>query len=462
MNKLYSDVQPQTKRLEILFYIMIIFALLGPTFGIQLTPNFKLTLFRVAFFLLALFLFMHLIKQKRLDVSQFVPIRRVVAFFLFWLVYAAVSLAWVMDLTLGIRYLFFLMMMIPLCLSLPYFVRTEKHLWRTVTILFGVFCIMVYFGLFESVTYFHLPSSRYWLTDSASVTSFFQNQNDFATAITLAFPFLGTALYSLKLDPKWKIFIYMTIIFALFCLLATGSRSNTFFAIPLILIVWLISLPFTVEKKKLLRYQNWVKGLAVILSISLMVGVMSDMLLAKGGRDKLASTLGIFIDLKTGPLDIDELDAGVELGKGTGGRSITVRKYLLLYGLDFLMKSHLIGVGAGNVEAHMKGKKGIDKVNIHNWWAEVLVNFGVIVFALYMFFYLWLLRRLWLLASLKKSPKMSPLVRWTALSTFISMIGFVFGGIAPSTCIHFTPMWIVLGLGLAVVVIGGQQRIVAR
>ncbi|SFI64725.1 O-antigen ligase family protein [Thermoflavimicrobium dichotomicum] len=444
------------KRLELIFYFMIAFALLGPTLGIDLHPEFKLTFFRIAFFVLLAFLIIRFLKYKDLEASHLYPIRWYIAFFAFWFIYAVISLAWVIQIKFGIRYVFFLFMMILLCLAFPYFARDEKRIWRSLGVAFAVFSIMVYFGLFESVTYFHLPSSRYWGSKSASVTSFFQNQNDFATTITLALPFLATALHTLNLRRKMKVFLYFTIIFALYCLLATGSRSNTFFALPLIFVVWVIALPFTVPKEKLTK-NNIFKGVAVVLSIALIVGLLSQFLLAENGRAKLASTIGIFQDLKSGTMNIHELDE-VEKGEGTGGQSITVRKYLLLYGLDFLQKSHYLGVGAGNVEAHMKGKKGVNKVNIHNWWAEVLVNFGVIVFVLYMALYLWLLYQLWLLAQIKKSPSISPVIRWGAIASLLSLIGFFFGAIAPSSCIHFTPMWSTIGIALAIVAIGNKQK----
>ncbi|RAL24544.1 O-antigen ligase family protein [Thermoflavimicrobium daqui] len=443
-------------RLEILFYVMMAFALLGPTFGVKLLPNFNLMFFRIAFFVLLIALIVRFISTKQLEASHLKPIRWPIAFFAFWLLYAAISLIWVINLKFGIRYLFFLAMMIPFCIAFPYFAHSQKQLRRTFVVGFAVFCIMVLFGFFESITYFHLPSSRYYMSDSASVTSFFRNQNDFATYITLAFPFLATAMYALKLSRKMKICLYILIVIALYCLLATGSRSNTFFALPLILIIWLLALPFTVQKEKLTKKYIF-KGIAVILSVVLLVSLLSQVLLAQNGRDKLASTFGIFKDLKGGTMNIHELDE-VEKGEGTGGQSITVRKYLLLYGLDFLQKSHFLGVGAGNVEAHMKGKKGVNKVNIHNWWAEVLVNFGVIVFVLYMSVYLWLLVKLWNLSRIKKAPHVSSFVRWSALSSLLALIGFSFGGIAPSSCIHFTPMWSVIGIALAVVAIGEKQR----
>src|SRR5690606_15848628 len=132
------------------------------------------------------------------------PIRWYAAFFAFWFLYALLSLTWVVSINDAIRYIVFLGMMLLLTLSLPYFIRTELKFWRTQQVLLGVFAAMILFGVFESITLLHLPSSRGYGFDSAIVTSVFHNQNDFATCITLGLPFLITALYLLDLNKRHK------------------------------------------------------------------------------------------------------------------------------------------------------------------------------------------------------------------------------------------------------------------
>src|SRR5690606_17923473 len=305
----------------------------------------------------------------------------------------------------------------------------------------------------------HLPSSRYWGQDFPSVTSFFTNQNDLATAVSLLLPYLALYLYMVRGSLWRKGWVYLTIVFALYCLLVTGSRGNTFFALPLMVIVWMITLPFTTPREELWNWRNWLKGAGVIISIALIVGCMYMFLFDGATRDKLATATGILLDIQGTTWNVDELEGELEAGAGTRGMSIVIRWYLLLYGLRFVKESHFMGVGAGNVEAHMEAYRHQleNIVNIHNWWAEILVNFGVIVFGLYVVFYGLLLWRLWKLARLKSSPRVSPLVRWGALSSMLSLIGYLCGGMFPSTSIHVTPMWIVYGIALAIVVVGERQ-----
>ena len=105
----------------------------------------------------------------------------------------------------AVKYIIFLGMMLLLTLSLPYFLSSEHKFWKTQGILLGVFAAIIAFGVFESITLLHLPSSRGFGFDSAIVTSVFNNQNDLASCITLAIPFLITALYMLDLSKETKV-----------------------------------------------------------------------------------------------------------------------------------------------------------------------------------------------------------------------------------------------------------------
>lgn len=450
---------PRQKRLEQLFYLMIAFALLGPTLGFPITENFNLTFFRIAFILLAGGIIIRLAMQKSLETSYMYPVRWYAFFFLFWFIYGMISLTWAASLGAGIKYMVFLSMMMLLALSLPFFIHTENHFWKTGRLLFWVFAAIVFFGVFESITLIHLPVSRAYGKLSASVTSVFTNQNDLATCITIALPFVITALYMLSLSKKHKLFIYLTGVMALYVLLATGSRSNTFFALPLASMVLIVGLPFVVERRKLTK-KNIGKALIAIIVALIIVNMMSLVFLSPEAREqaktKLSSTFGFILDIQKGSWTVD--DGETEVVEGETGQSATVRKYLILNGLKFLQESHFMGVGAGNVEVHMEGAPKVNKVNMHNWWAEVLVNFGVIIFVLYIALYGWMLWRLWKLASLKISPNISPVIRWGAISSLAALTGYFIGGMAPSTAIHFTPMWILYGIGLAVIALGEREK----
>ncbi|MFC4077400.1 O-antigen ligase family protein [Salinithrix halophila] len=458
-----SLLLPRQQKLNQLFHLMVVFAVLGPTLGVPVIPGFKLTLFRLFFLTLAAGLFIRWARSRDLESSHMHPVRWYTAFFAFWVVYAAVSLTWAGSLGLGLKYLTFLVTMLLLCLSFPFFLKGSSHIEQTGRVLFWAFFIIVVYGLIESVTYWHLPASRYFGRESSNVTSFFSNQNDFATAITLGLPFLVTALYMLAARRKAKVLIYLTGIITLCDLFLTGSRSNSGFALPLVAVTWLALIPFTVERSKR-NFRNLLKGAGLLLLAVVVTGGLLSSVLSDQTRSKLGSTLGVFNDLQSSWTLPNEDDIPLDEEEASSrDQSISIRKALIMNGLHFLARSHYLGVGAGNIEYYMLGAPGVGaKSNIHNWWAEVLVNFGVGVFLLYMTLYFWMLWRLFRLARVKEAVGLSPVIRWGATASFIALIGYFFGGMSPSTAIHFTPMWIVYGFALAVIAVGERQRYAAR
>ncbi|SMO66584.1 O-antigen ligase family protein [Melghirimyces algeriensis] len=456
-----SLLLPGSQQLNRLFHLMVVFAVLGPTLGVQVPwgtsdPWLNVTFFRATFFLLVAGLVIRWVNEHSLESSHMYPVRWFTAFFAFWILYATVSLTWVADLYKGLRYSAFLLIMLSLCLSFPLFIKNHLNMENTSKVLFGVFFILVVFGLSESVFLWHLPVSRYYEQNVPYPTSFFTNQNDFATTITLGLPFLVTALYMIPMRRRNKGLIYTTGIIALSCLLITGSRSNSGFALPLITISWLISIFFTVERTKLRRH--FLKGVGWVFLGILLVAVLSSTLISPQIRDKLGTTMGVIQNLQKDwqlQQDGDVVESG---DPAPEGKSISIRKALIINGLRFLHHSNYLGVGAGNIEYFMEGAPNVyNKTNIHNWWAEILVNFGVLVFTLYMCLYIWLLHRLWRLARITNTG-LSPVIRWGATASLIALIGYVFGAMSPSTAIHFTPMWIVYGFALAVVAVGEREQ----
>jgi len=63
---------------------------------------------------------------------------------------------------------------------------------------------------------------------------------------------------------------------------------------------------------------------------------------------------------------------------------------LIRNGLVFLSSTFGFGVGAGNIEYWMEHNPVYNTssiTNMHNWWIEILVAYGVIIFILYIVFF---------------------------------------------------------------------------
>lgn len=78
--------------------------------------------------------------------------------------------------------------------------------------------------------------------------------------------------------------------------------------------------------------------------------------------------------------------------------SDAVRLNLIRNGLVFLKETFGFGVGTSNAEYWMANETVYNVrgfTNVHNWWAEILTNFGIIIFVLYIIFYIFLFYSIW-------------------------------------------------------------------
>lgn len=125
--------------------------------------------------------------------------------------------------------------------------------------------------------------------------------------------------------------------------------------------------------------------------------------------------------------------------------SNSVRKNLLLNGLDYLKKSHYMGLGAGGFQASnvLKLNKYPDNgvVGAHNFMIEILSQYGVVIFAMLMSVFIWVL--LVLLRAFKRKlwDEKHFLVLWL-------LITLVFMGNANSTFLSLPINWFLVVLVL--------------
>jgi teichuronic acid biosynthesis protein TuaE len=412
------------------FLIMLPAAIVG---SIAAWPTFRtLSAFRLLYLGLCIGAPTWLLLQRRFSLK--LEVGGFLLFLAFWVVWALGSLTWAVDKLAGIRYCIFLAMMVSLSIGTVLAVDSAKTVRTLLLILLLVFLLAVGIGLAEIATDFRLPTSgligRAERFQWAS-TSFFHNQNDFATYITLWFPFLLAAAFFTTRRVSVVPAALICALLCIACLLYTGSRTNLL-AFALIIPSLLLAIA--------LRGGVNIKLWQVVLGLVLLFGIA------------LATYVGINGSLPLLPLPeigiqhwrFDTLSSEIAAGAGSGGSRIK----LVVNGLTALRNTYFVGVGPGNAEYHLQRMPGTEAVyNLHNWWMEVLVNGGIFVFAGYLFFYAALLYGL-LQVAVKAQGE---ILAYAGTSLFAALVGYTFGALSPSSAIHFTPMWIHFGLSLAVI-----------
>jgi len=407
-------------------------AIAGPNLAAPPAP--WLFLFRVLIVLLGLGVVGYLLMDGRLVLPGGLP--RPAGLLAVWFCWTALSIGWADDLLAALRWTLFLAMLSGLAIAIALICRDRRRAQILLWTLFGVFVLACLIAVAEVVTGLHLPTfrqGREGRTGLIGVGSLFGNQNNFATYLSLSLPYL-LVLPVVFRDVRLRMVGYIGGGVALLFILATGSKSGLV-AAGLVILGLLVLIGTDRRARGRLVVAAGVAALAVLLVVPALLGV--------------------------GPVELDQrtitkLDFGIlgqqlETQEGSGG----VRSSLLDDGLGLVAETDGLGVGAGNAETHVRSLADFPGVaNLHNWWLEVLVNGGIVGFALYLLFYLTLLRRQVRAARRSRDP----FVRYLALSGALALIGWILGSIGPSTAIHFAPMWIVFGLSMGALVLWQRER----
>jgi teichuronic acid biosynthesis protein TuaE len=352
------------------------------------------------------------------------------------LAWSLMSIAWAENIGAAIRWTSFLMMMVGLTLVIPMCFTTRRRVIQLLKVLGWTFAGVTAFSFLEIATGVRLPTSR--LAGQAggsafAATSVFGNQNNFATFLTLALPYLIVLPLVFK-ERRLRIIGLVGTLADLAALLLTGSKDNLIAAglVFLTLILFLATDPK--QRTKLLgAVVIGVVALAVIVPSMSGSGLIP---LPKRAVDKFSFTL---------------LQKEIATGQGSGG----ARASLLGDGIDFVGQSGGIGVGAGNAETHVLELPVFPGVsNMHDWWLEVAVDLGLIGLALYAAYYVLLLIRQLRAARAATDP----LVHYLCLSGTAAMVGFIIGSLGPSTMIAFSPMWVMFGLSMTAIAVADRAQ----
>ncbi|MDO4432598.1 MAG: O-antigen ligase family protein [Aerococcaceae bacterium] len=337
-----------------------------------------------------------------------------------WWLWAFVSVLWVLNLKLWFQTLFLLTLGVSSVLALYFWVKKWRHWQQLIVTAWLMMTGLVAWGYLELLTGKYLFADLSKLYRGQTNLNFFNripittfaNQNDYATLL-IAYLAVSYIIYHFARTFLFKLIPAVTSLLAFYLIYRTDSRMSLACALLLGIILGL--------QHYRLSFSTSQKWRLFMTFVGFVVGVFA---------------------LK--PSLWDKVQQLIYMASKAYLSGDAVRVNLMRNGLIFLSETFGFGVGAGNIEHWMKfyaflPTKNI--VNMHSWWFEILVGYGVIVFALYVSAYGLLLHRL---RQLTRSYK--GIIQQTAIALSAYLWVFIPASMTSANNMLIEWHWVFLGL----------------
>jgi O-antigen ligase len=351
-----------------------------------------------------------------------------------WFGWLCLALVWAPDKAEGLRYLLVLGTMMALTAATALAGGSRRRLTVVGVTLVAACVLILGVTVLEYTTGYRVPISRLLgsTTQTYAVTSVFHNQNDLATYLALCWPFVLCAFFFTK-RPLYLLVATGIALLSALAFVRTGSRSSLLaVGIASLAAIALLARPSA----------RWTGRGAKIAGAALAVALLTGagyLLFNESSNEMLRQ------------FRLEGLTSDLTVNQGSG----EIRTSLTDRGLSIAGGSLLLGAGPGQAEGMVRSSGDAPGIaNLHNWWLETYVDGGLPAVALQLAFYLGLLVTLWPIAR----GDADPLLRYLASGVLLALLGFVIGALGPSSSMSFAPMWILYGLGIAVVVRARMQR----
>ena len=411
------------KMIKLSVFMTLMTGFLGPVLFNEKVGHIHIFLYRIIFLILLFFSVVKLIIERPpFDLSR-IKVKAYLGFLILWFFYGLVSLSWSISKADAIRNIMFLFMAVMvICMVVYYFssiggLEMIYYLWLFTLVLF------IFIGLWEVETGYHLMTSLYSkksliLHHIKRPTAVFYNPNDFATYLVMSIPFLFT-LVRYKKNSIMR-FLGMVCVLLAFFLLIKGRARSAFIAIGLeFLFVLLVLTSWSMKKK-----------------VIVLIGAFTMILIAWEVSNDFHWSNDIIRLVKSFYFNSHP------------GKSFNIRLNLLKNALVFLKTTCGIGVGAGNTEYWMKHFSVYPTwrmTNLHNWWFEILTNYGLLVFCGYVVFFIGLLKNLFQVY--KNLDEVTEKMICEAL--MIGLVGFVIACVGSSSIMTLRFQWFFFAFSLA-------------
>lgn len=413
------------ERWETLFLILLgITVFFGSKFLAIETPIAQVTIYRLLTLTVLPFLFLKLLRKDRdITLSLQSYSTPLILTGIFWLIEGFLSVIWVIDRSAWIQTFGILLFGVSSLLAF-YFFETSFDEWKRITTgIWIAMSVLVLLGIFEVLTgyYFFADVTKLdkYGTFSQGVLNripitIFANQNDYATML-LAYSALSLGKFAETTHPFKKVMVSFFLLLTGGVILLTRSRLS----ILLYLVLFILILFIKVKKRPLTQKMKWsIVALAVLFVLFVFFSPLRSKLL------HLIYTGGLM------PISGD-----------------TRRISLWRNGLLFLAQTFGIGVGAGNLEIWMQTRASLPVegvYNLHNWWLEILVDYGVLTFVFYVVSY-----GLLIYALIHMRRQLTGQKKSWADSFLAFLLIYIFASVTSSNNMMIEWHWVIFGLILA-------------
>ncbi len=395
--------------------------------------------------IITLILWIYKLKENDYKINISILSKRYVPTMILIFFWYLLSLIWVPNIELGFKYIFYLFCGITIFLSIIYFCSNIKNLNKVFHILSFLIFVEIAIALIESFTTFRMPISSYssmatffgkdpvnfsefdnifLYSNIRPPTGFRWNTNDLAICMIISLPFF-------LCNKKTLVKIFGTLVITTIVIM-TASRA-VFLSLILIYTLYL----FFIKKR--------IGTLSLVWSISLLIiWSMTQLRESENPRiNELANSVDAIILFLSGDVDI--------------GGSLEWRRELVDNGLKAFFNSYGVGLGAGGSTANQEimGAVAGRFTSMHNFWVELLVEGGLFVAVLILFWILTVIYKLFIISRTSTNQT----ILYYSKSLFLSMIAFIPAAVAASSTIYFFPMWILFGFTISVISLSVKRSI---
>lgn len=373
-------------------------------------------------------------------------------FFTLWFIWGLVSLSWAPDLIFSLKHVCLLGIgCITVFFTIWYFSDPDQlKILFLVNIL--VLVLEIGLGLWELYGGYHIYGSfpKYFLRHNLlPVIGTFGHPNNFATYLSMFLPLL----YAWGKNQKNKFamfFSFTLLVCGIYLILSSTSRAN----MMAMILGSLLALILAASCHGGRLYRTFFKKIKQIKKINIKILVILILLILFIMIISSAALYPCFhqqFDLVSNQLTAEVMSVFVNWEYDG---SIQLRKVLISKGIDMLKETYGLGVGAGNSQLLMleHQHETYGYLKLHNWWVEVLVEYGVMIWTMLILFFARMFRDLW---KIFKNPKDPSLKMW-AEGLIISLAMFCVGVISNGSMTASAHLWIFFGLILAVINVSKQ------